>query len=78
MLTFMQEIVGHFLDWVYSLMPLSPFAGFISDLAELPYLNYLNWFVPIGTFIKIGNAWLIAIFLWYMYGIVLRWIKAIS
>lgn len=78
MLAFMKEIVGYFLEWVYGLMPLSPFAEFISGLESLPYLNYLNWFVPVGTFIKIGNAWLIAIFLWYMYGIVLRWIKAVS
>lgn len=78
MIAFMKEIVDYFLDWVYTLLPLSPFQPYITELETLPFLEYFNWFVPVGTFIKIGNAWLIAIFLWYFYGIVLRWIKAVS
>lgn len=78
MIAYMKEIVDFFLDWVYNLMPLSPFAEHIAQLGELPYLSYLNWFIPVGTIIKIGNTWLVAIFLWYLYGIILRWIKAIQ
>lgn len=78
MLEFMKEIIDALLDWVYALMPTSPFAPFIQELAEFPFLGYLNWFIPIGKFIVIGNAWLVAIFLWYFYGIVLRWLKAIE
>lgn len=78
MLAFMKEIIDALLDWVYGLMPLSPFAPYIQELGELPYLSYLNWFVPVKNLIFIGNAWLVAIFLWYFYGIVLRWLKAIE
>lgn len=78
MLAFMKEIIDALLDWVYALMPLSPFAPYIQELGELPYLSYLNWFVPVKNLIVIGNAWLVAIFLWYFYGIVLRWLKAIE
>lgn len=78
MLAWMKEIIDKFLSWVYGLMPISPFAPFISKIADLPYLNYLNWFVPVKQLIIIGNAWLVAIFLWYFYGIVLRWLKAIE
>lgn len=78
MIAFMKEIIDMFLNWVYALMPTSPFAPVIDKLEQLPYLSYLNWFIPVKTFLLIGNAWLIAIFLWYFYGIVLRWIKAIE
>lgn len=72
------ELVTQFLDTVLKVLPTSPFRDFISTLEELPYLGYLNYFVPIGTFIKIGTAWLGAIALFYLYSIVLRWIRAIE
>ena len=67
-----------FLDWVINLLPMSPFTCYINAIDKLPYLDYLNWFVPIGTFIAIGQAWLISIGLFYAYSIVLRWVKAIE
>lgn len=72
------DIVTQFLDTVLKVLPTSPFKDFINALGELPYLGYLNYFVPIGTFIKIGTAWLGAIALFYLYSIVLRWIRAIE
>lgn len=72
------EIVTQFLDTVLKVLPTSPFRDFINSMEELPYLGYLNYFIPIGTFIKIGTAWLAAIALFYLYSIVLRWIRAIE
>lgn len=67
-----------FLDWVINLLPTSPFTRFINLLEDLPFLDYLNWFIPIGTFIAIGQAWLVSIGLFYAYSIILRWVKAIE
>ena len=78
MLAWMKELIDTFLSWVYGLMPISPFAPFISKIADLPYLNYLNWFVPVKQLIIIGKAWLGAIFLGSLYGLVLRVLKAIE
>lgn len=72
------ELVTQFLDTVLKVLPTSPFRDFINSMEELPYLGYLNYFIPIGTFIKIGTAWLAAIALFYLYSIVLRWIRAIE
>lgn len=72
------EIVTEFLDWVLGLLPYSPFSGFLDSLGSLPYLGYLNYFIPVGTFVKIGTAWLTAIGLFYFYSIILRWIRAIE
>lgn len=74
----MNAILDKFLGWVLALLPTSPFTDVIDQLRELPYLGYLNWFVPVGTFIKIGSAWLGVITLFYMYSIILRWIRAIE
>jgi hypothetical protein len=72
------SIITQFLDTVMKLLPLSPFIRYIDALATLPYLRYLNWFIPIPSFIVIGQAWLVAIGLYYIYSIVLRWVKAIK
>ncbi|WP_411338355.1 hypothetical protein [Ruminococcus gauvreauii] len=72
------ELVTRFLDWVLKLLPTSPFAPFLDGLETLPYLGYLNYFIPVGTFLKIGAAWLVSIGLFYLYSIILRWIRAIE
>lgn len=78
MLTWMQELCGSFLDGLLSLLPLSPFRDAIASLGSLPYLGYLNWFIPIGTMVQIGTAWLIAIGMFYLYSVIARWVKLIS
>ena len=72
------ELVTRFLDWVCGLLPTSPFVAYIDALETMPYLAYLNWFVPVSTFIAIGEAWLVSVGLFYMYSIILRWIRAIE
>lgn len=72
------EIVTKFLDAVLSLLPRSPFVSFIDAMENLPFLSYLNYFIPISTFISIGEAWLVSVGVFYLYSILLRWIRAIS
>lgn len=72
------ELVTQFKDWVLALLPTSPFVAFIDKLEDIPYLSTLNYFVPISSFIAIGEAWLVSIALFYLYSIILRWIRAIS
>ncbi len=78
MIAFMKEILDKFLAGVLKLLPLSPFAPYIDQLSALPFLGYLNWFIPVGTLVGIGTAWLTAIGLYYLYSVVMRWIKLIS
>lgn len=72
------EIVTKFLDAVLSLLPRSPFVSFIDAMENLPFLSALNYFIPISTFISIGEAWLVSVGVFYLYSILLRWIRAIS
>ena len=77
-MTGMKELLDTFLDWLLTVLPVSPFRAFIDACSDLPYLGWLNWFVPIGQMIAIGELWLTAIALYYMYSIIARWIRAIQ
>lgn len=72
------EIVTKFLDWVLNLLPTSPFVAYIDALESVPFLAYLNYFVPVSSFVAIGEAWLVSVGLFYLYSIILRWIRAIE
>jgi len=65
---------------VLGFLPDSPFAMLQnyqnSEFGE--WLGYLNWFIPINTFVSILTTWVTAIAIYYVYQIVLRWIKAIE
>lgn len=67
-----------FADALVHALPVSPFKEFISNIGELPYLSWLNWVCPVGTFIQIGMAWLVAIGVFYLYMVVARWVKVIG
>ena len=70
--------VSGIFDKILKFLPTIPFITFINKMQYLPYLCYLNYFLPISQIIAIGEAWLVAIGLFYAYQIVLRWIKAIE
>lgn len=78
MFTFMKEILDKFLSFLLSILPTSPFAPVIDSLEKMPYLGYINYFVPVGTCIKIGEVWLAAIVVFYLWSVVARWIKLIE
>jgi len=44
-----------------SILPDDPFMPFINQIGSQTWLPILNWFIPIGLFISIGTAWLLAI-----------------
>jgi hypothetical protein len=72
------EIVEKFLNTVLSILPTSPFTQFIPAIASNKFIGWLNYFVPISEFITIGTAWLGAVGVFYLWMIILRWIRAIE
>ena len=59
-------------------LPLSPFQQFIEQFRALPYLGWLNWFFPVGDCLTVMTAWLVAVGLFYLYSVVMRWVKIIG
>lgn len=78
MLEFMTELLNKFASMILSVLPHSPIQIYLASFSELPYLGWLNWFFPVSACIKIGEAWLVAISLFYIYQVILRWVKVID
>lgn len=78
MLDFMNQLFAKFADALKSVLPVSPFAPYIDQVKNFPYLRYINWFVPVSEILAVSATWLTAVILFYVYSIILRWIKAIQ
>ena len=63
---------------IIQLLPVSPFAPFVEQFASLPFLGYLNWFFPVRGCLTVMAAWLAAIVLFYLYSVIMRWVKLIG
>lgn len=66
------------LNLVIGLLPRSPFTDWIESFTVPNWVGWLNWFFPVGTCLDIMAVWLVAIGLYYLYSIVLRWVKVIG
>jgi len=69
---------GDVLAGVIAFLPHSPFTAYMNLSLNNTILGYINWFIPIGTFIAILEAWIAAIAIWYIIQIILRWLKAVE
>lgn len=66
------------IDRLIEILPASPFASALSNFRDLPFLGYLNWFIPVRGILTVMAAWLAAITLFYMYSVIMRWVKLIG
>lgn len=81
MVEFFEGIKEGFQGFVQALidfLPTSPIV-FIEANAEVKkYLGMLNWFIPIYTMIAMVEAWLVAISIYYLVVVILRWLKIVD
>lgn len=66
---------------VLVLLPTSPFTSLInetSQISEVINMGYVNWFIPFKQIVAIGEAWLAAVVVYYMYEYILRFIKLVG
>ena len=78
MLAWFSELMTAFAATLAKVLPTSPFQQYIQLFGDLPYLGILNWFIPVKAFINIGKAWLMVIAAFYLYSVVMRWVKMIG
>lgn len=65
---------------VVELFPTSPFV-ILDEMANSEFYEWLqmvNWFIPVNTFVAILEAWLPCVAAYYVYQVVLRWVKVIE
>lgn len=63
---------------VVGILPTSPFRAYIDVSLTSEQLSLINWVLPVGQIIAVTQAWLLAIALWYVLQVVLRWVKVIE
>lgn len=75
------EFLSNAINGLISLLPNSPFVA-ISNLLDssviAPYLSYINWIVPFDFAIQSFGIWLVAMAVYYVISIALRWLKVIG
>lgn len=76
-LTTIFEWLKSALVWVVELLPDSPFTA-ISNTPIAQYLPWINWFVPFDFVVLTLTTWLIAVGGYYVYSVILRWVKAVE
>lgn len=77
----MDLMTGFSRDIVYSILPLDPFRDFIAELNSgriAEGLSWLNWFIPVGDFVRMLLIWVACISTYYIYTVVLRWLRVIE
>lgn len=74
----LKNLLIRILNTVLFFLPDSPFTQYLNVLENNTLLRNINWVIPISDFIAIGEAWLAAIAIFYIYQVILRWAKAIE
>lgn len=70
--------LDYIIQAILLLLPDSPFMMLTQNEAVASLMGYLNWVVPIGEMIAILQAWLVAVGVFYVYQLILRWARAIE
>lgn len=73
------QTIINFAAEVIDLLPSDPIQSYLTATTQIKaYFGYINYFIPITQMLAVTRAWLVAVGLYYLYQIVLRWIKAIE
>lgn len=80
MAEFFNQLMEKVKDTLITVLPASPFSTFFANFETInhEWLGWLNWIVPVNEILDVVAVWLIAIALFYIYSIAMRWIKMIG
>lgn len=78
-------LFSHFSSALMQVLPVSPFAAFFSEWSQgsgygtlRTGIAWLNWLFPAAACVRILEAWLVAVLAYYIYSVVMRWLKVIG
>jgi hypothetical protein len=76
---------GQLGDWSNSLLQLilaalpdSPFQILTRNSAIVEVIGYVNYFIPVSFMVSVLQAWIVAVGSFYIWQVLLRWVKAID
>ena len=74
----LSEKIQDIFQGLIDVLPGSPINWVISNDSINEYVGYLNWFIPVYSFIGILENWLMAVVVYYVVQVILRWVKAVE
>lgn len=74
----MEKWIDTLIQGIINLLPKSPFREFIDTFVITDGLQWLNWFIPVSEILTILTIWLTAVALFYLYSVIMRWVKLIG
>lgn len=74
----LSEKIQDIFQGLIDVLPGSPINWIVSNDSINEYVGYLNWFIPVYTFIGILENWLMAVVVYYVVQVILRWVKAVE
>lgn len=77
-INFLIAAVGKLLNFILVFLPDSPFQRIQQVPVVSEFMPMLNYVLPVSEALAVFELWLSAISLWYLYVIIMRWIKAIE
>lgn len=81
LLILLQSIIDGFASIVtkiVSILPSSPFSGLYSLTMDSKWFGLLAYIIPIQPILSLLTAWILAVGVFYLYMILMRWAKAIE
>lgn len=72
------DIINGILSKVFFFLPVDPLKDGFDALTDNEWIQMLNWFIPVGEILTYVTIWIAAVGSFYVYQIILRWIKAIG
>jgi hypothetical protein len=80
---FLIKAVGDGLGAILGLLSFSPYRAVIQLLesnaeSHSMLFSFINWVIPIAEIVALLSAWGLAIGIWYLLSIALRWFKAVQ
>lgn len=70
--------LDYILAAVLVMLPDSPFIMLEKSSEINAVLGFVNWVVPLSEMVAILQLWIVAITVFYVYQLILRWAKAIE
>lgn len=71
------DLLAYALNFVVKALPDSPFT-LLDNSPIKPYLGFMNWALPVNEVIATLEVWLVAVGIFYLYQVLMRWTKAIE
>lgn len=66
------------MDGIIKILPTSPIVYLTKNETISKYMSYVNWFIPVYLWISMLETWLVAIMVYYVVQVILRWVKVVE